>query len=122
MAEGMTTFLIDEKGDELEMVYHRVSMKDGREISSSFTLPPVTAQKLKALIRNEEIYLWNGFNKSNSVIATGRSFSLRAGFDNYQLKADGMVMVPEGYNEKHEILKNYLEDLVKRNYTEIGEV
>ncbi|MBR4175291.1 MAG: hypothetical protein IKR56_08130 [Lachnospiraceae bacterium] len=121
MGEGMKVFVIAEEGEFASMTYKNVSMEDGREVGSSFLIPLNMLNKLKALIASEEIFLWDGFNKNNSVIATGHSFDLKADFDNQTIKAHGMVMMPPGYKEKHEVLVNFLEGLVKTYYREISE-
>lgn len=122
MADGMTSYTISQEEDEILLIYQENSMTDGREIRSEMYLPPVVMQGIKKLIMDEKIFLWNGFNKMNSVIATGKSFSLKADFDNYKLNASGMGSMPPSYKEKHEIIIYYMKELVKKYYTEISEV
>lgn len=117
----MKVFVIAEQGEFSSMTYKNVSMVDGKEVGSDFLIPLNMMNKLKALIASEEIFLWDGFNKNNSVIATGHSFDLAADFDNQTIRAHGMVMMPPGYKEKHEVLVNFLEGLVKTYYREISE-
>ncbi len=121
LKDGMTAFVIKEDSDELSLLYQKTSLSDGKEIRSEMRIPLSMAQKLKGIIRDGRIYLWNGFNKSNSVIVSGRCFSLSAVFDNLTLKAEGVVMTPPGYDENHVLLVNFLTGLVKRYYTEIEE-
>lgn len=121
MAEGITSYTVSQEGDELLMIYQMKSMKDGTEVRSDVYMPLTVMQQIKALLMNENIFLWNGFNKSNSVIATGNSFLLKADFDNYRLKAEGMTMTPPAYDEKHEVLVGFLRELVMTYYTEISQ-
>ncbi len=122
MADGMTVFVIKQEDDCLSMIYQKTSMRDGKEIGSVLELPLDMAQKIKSLIRQSEIFLWNGYNKNNSVIQNGHSFTLEAVFDNYILRASAVSMMPPDYTEKHSLIKRFLEGLVKRYYTEISEV
>ena len=120
MAEGMTSYLLKDEGDSLSFIFLKTSMRDGEEIRSDMELPLSQAQQFKGLIRENQLYLWNGFNKSSSVIATGNSFTLKAVFDNYTLKASGMVMLPEDYEKKHQALSAFLKGIVRENYTDIS--
>jgi len=113
MAEGMTGYTIEEKNDAAEFTFQKYSMTDGHDDTKVFVLPLSVMQRVKQLLREERLYLWNGFNKSNSVIATGESFTLEAVFDKYRLKAYGMVMMPPVYKEKSEILVGFLDGLLE---------
>lgn len=113
IGDGMTVYVIEQEDEQLHMIYQKSSMRDGKELRRDIYMPLTVMQKLKKLLMDEKIFLWNGFNKTNSVIATGRSFVMKGSFDKYNLKAEGMVMMPPAYEEKHELLNNFLEGLVK---------
>lgn len=114
MSEGMTSYTLTEIDGNVQLIYQLTSMKDGAEDRKDIELELTVMNRLKALILNEQIFLWNGFNKSNSVIATGNSFNLKADFDNYKFKASGMVMLPPLYEEKHTLLVEFLNDLITK--------
>ena len=113
-SDMMTTFWLYDEEDRFVFRYVSAQLREGGEYSTELRLPLTVSGEIKNFIKEQELYLWNGFNKTNSVIATGKSFSLKADFDNYRLRAEGMVMVPKDYDEKHELLKNFLEGLLKK--------
>lgn len=113
MADGMTGYTIEEKDGAAVFTHQKYSMTDGHDESRAIYMPLSIMQRIKQLLREEKLYLWNGFNKSNSVIATGESFTLEAAFDRYRLKAYGMVMMPPVYKEKSEILISFLDGLIE---------
>lgn len=122
MSEGMTAFIVEQEGEQVSLSYRKVSMKDGREVGSNMFIPVERLQGLRDIIEKEEIFLWDGFHKTNSVISTGRSFAMNAHFENMDIRAEGIVMLPKDFDEKHSALTRYLTGLVKRYYTEITEV
>lgn len=122
MAEGMTSYLLNEENEQLHFVFLKTSMENGEQIRSDMYLPLNEAQSFKKIIRDEQIFIWNGYNKSSSIIATGNSFEIKAVFDNYNLKAAGVVMMPAGYEDKHKALIAFLNSIVQKYYTEISEL
>lgn len=112
MADGMTGYTLIEEDGSVHLTYQLYSMENGDNQLYEYYLPLNEMQRIKQLLREECIFLWNGFDKSNSIIATGDSFSLEGKFDRYHLKAYGMVMLPPGFNEKKKKLCNLLEKLI----------
>lgn len=122
MSEGMVSYTLTEEAGEIKMVYQKKSMKDGAEVLSEMLLPLTVFNELKSMFMDERLFLWNGFNKSNSVIATGASFNLHADFDYYRFRCQGMSMQPPAYEEKHELLSEYLKTLLLKHYSSIEQV
>lgn len=113
MTDGITSFSVRDMDGNILLDYLKSSLTDGKETAYSYNIDPVMMSKLKLLLKEEKIFLWNGFSKSNSVIATGMSFNLRGDFDRYHLKADGMTMLPKDFKEKHQVLVNFFEGIMK---------
>lgn len=115
LSEGQRSFTLTEEGDYVHLIYQKTSFGDGSEVRGDYAIPLTVMGQLKNVLMTNKIYLWNGFDKSNSVMAGADSFSLNAVFDRYRLHAYGMGMTPFGYKETGAILLNYLEGVVKAN-------
>lgn len=112
MRDGQNSFTILQEGDHLKCIYQKSFLENGEEERKEIDLPMNIMQHLKRVIKEERIFLWNGFQKSNSVMMDGYCFSLKADFDQYHLEASGIVMTPQNYDAGHEKLALFLETLI----------
>ena len=101
--------LIDDK------VYFSDKGMNGVELNiTNYELDKYTLSDIAKIINDNEIYKWNGFDKSDNDIFDGYSFSLRVTYvDGGEIKAHGYMKYPSNYDEAHEKLANYLESLAK---------
>lgn len=71
-------------------------------------------EELAKIINDNEIYKWNGFDKSDKNILDGSSFTLEVNYSNGKtLKAHGYMKYPKNYNEGHKVLSDFLEQIIE---------
>ena len=75
----------------------------------SQTLEQSDLERLNEIILSYEIYKWNGYYKSDSLIYDGHSFSLYVRYsDGATIEASGYMEYPENYDSASERLMGYL--------------
>ena len=67
--------------------------------------------ELAAILKEEAIFAWDGFDQRNTEVRDGFSFSLVAEFENRRIRARGYVNRPENFQKGHDRLSRYLLDL-----------
>ena len=70
--------------------------------------------QLIKILRDYDVYAWNGFSKIDKNILDGFSFSLEARFSDGSLKASGYMKYPKNFKEGHAALAEYLVSLAKK--------
>jgi hypothetical protein len=60
------------------------------------------------IMEEEDIFSWDGFDRSNQEIRDGFSFELDARFENRDVRARGYMERPENFRQGHEKLADYL--------------
>lgn len=71
-------------------------------------------EELTKIINDNEIYKWNGFDKSDKNILDGYDFNLEVNYSNGKsLKAHGYMKYPKNYNEGHKALSEFLEHIIE---------
>ena len=77
----------------------------------------VTEKELKEIaniIEKNEIYKWDGFDKSDPDVLDGDGFSLYVTYDsNDKIKAHGYMKYPKNYSKGANALKEYLDGLIE---------
>lgn len=87
-------------------------IQDGSSDEECYEIPMQIMQSLKYYIKDNNLFLLNGYNKSNSMIE-GDSFVLSADFDNYKLRAEGASMLPTGFDEINDGILKFFEGLTE---------
>lgn len=73
-------------------------------------------QALEKLIKDNDLWAWNGFSKRNAYVPDGESFALSAVFaDGRTLSASGNNAFPAVYREGTAAICNFFEDLMTRH-------
>ena len=63
------------------------------------------ADSLKAILEKYKVGKWNGFNKTNSMVMDGNSFTLDISMDEGDISAHGYMSWPSGYADfKEEVI------------------
>ena len=106
------SYTVSSDNDVIILSAQRIDYEKGETITHEYEIPPVVMQQLKALLRDNGVYMWKGFDKHNSMIE-GDSFVLRASFDNYSLYAEGASMLPAGFAKANEKIISFFEDMIK---------
>lgn len=71
---------------------------------------------LRALVKDHDLRKWDGFDKSNSLIADGSGFGLRVSFDDGTgITASGSNSFPEGYGEAAEAINDLFQGYLKKH-------
>lgn len=78
-------------------------------------LDAADVEALRALIDENDLWSWNGFQKSNSYVLDGDSFGLSASFaDGTELNAWGSNAYPKGYSAGAQAICAYFEALMEK--------
>lgn len=73
----------------------------------------VVLDDITKIVKENEIYKWDGFNKSDIFVSDGNGFSLSIKYsDGKEIEASGHMKYPNNYEVGHEALSSYLEKLV----------
>jgi len=90
------------------------------DLDVSAPIDPKHLQEIGELIDQQKIYQWNGFDKSDSQIMDGSSFTLEVLYENGEtLTAHGYMKYPAHYEEGHAALVAYLKALVDQYLPEV---
>ena len=73
--------------------------------------PENSLHEIMEIIETYSIRRWNGFHESDIDIDDGYSFKISAVYENDTLNAYGHMLFPEGYDEGHQALAGYLDNL-----------
>lgn len=71
---------------------------------------------LLSIIEDNDIYSWDGFDKSADV-TDGYGFSLQIAFDNAKLAAHGYMMEPDNYDIGHSAIETYFDIIIEAQQT-----
>lgn len=100
--------IIDEKIVFTKKGYNNEKLNMEKEIDKSYL------EELAKIINDNEIYKWNGFDKSDKNILDGSSFNLEVNYSNDKsLKAYGYMKYPKNYKEGHKALSDFLEQIIE---------
>ena len=84
------------------------------EHDSVVLLPGETADDLSELIRLNQIWSWNGFDKTQQGIADGFGFHLEVVYENRTLYSRGYGYTPQGFEEGSEAIEEFFADIERR--------
>lgn len=84
-----------------------MSNKLEKEISEDKVL------ELENILKENEIYKWNGFDKSDNNVLDGHDFSLYYKNNNQTISASGYMMYPDGYKNFKTIIDTFYSELFK---------
>ena len=76
--------------------------------NESYSIPADEAflSQIEALVAEHDLWTWNGFKKTNSLIQDGDSFSLYVTFaDGNSIEASGNNSYPQGYGGVYEAIE-----------------
>ena len=69
-------------------------------------------EDIKKIINENEIYKWDGFDKSNDNVMDGSEFNLEVIYDDgSKIVAHGYMKYPDNYEESSKPLKEYLDSI-----------
>lgn len=102
--------------DGVERIYFTAEGYDNGLISVNEEIEEAVLDDIVAIMKDENIFAWDGFDQSNTEVRDGFSFSLRAKFENRTVRANGYMKAPDNFKEGHQRLSEYLLSLAK-NYT-----
>ncbi len=70
--------------------------------------------ELEKIIKDNEIYNWDGFDEYDQDVYDGYGFTLKIEYkDGKKTEAQGYMLYPKNYDEGHKALVNYFESLYK---------
>ena len=123
---ALTAFSFNHGGMSMDQIFsYAVYERDGRMLADfelycryeieGVELDEADVEALRALIDENDLWSWNGFQYSNSCILDGDSFSMRADFaDGTQLSAWGSNAYPDGYSAGAQAICAYFEALMEK--------
>ena len=101
---------LEREGDKAHLTVNRYKGSDVEIIDIMVDADCLT--ELSKIINDNEIYKWNGFDKSDDDIMDGEGFSLSVAYDDgKKIEAHGYMKFPSGYKEGASRLTEYLERL-----------
>lgn len=87
---------------------NEMSNKLKKEVSKDKVL------ELEKILEENDIYKWNGFNKSDNNVLDGHDFNLYYKKDNKEtISASGYMMYPDGYKNFKNIIDTFYSELFK---------
>lgn len=123
---ALTTFSFNHGGMSVDQIYsYAVYEQDGCMLADfdlycryeieGVELDGEDVKALRTLIDENDLWSWNGFQKSNSNILDGDSFGLSASFaDGTELSAWGSNAYPKGYSAGAQAICAYFESLMEK--------
>ncbi len=71
-------------------------------------------KEIQKIINEQEIYKWNGFDKTDENVLDGSGFTLSVNYSNGEnIEAHGYMRYPKNFKEASDVLLEYLETLEK---------
>ena len=90
------------------MGFNGVALDVARTVDSAALL------RLQEIIKAHSLHKWDGFYESDDDVLDGYSFDLSAEFDDGQtLSASGYMKYPKNYDDAHDALTAFFEELVQ---------
>ena len=124
---ALTAFSFNHGGMSTDQIFsYAVYERDGRMLADfelycryeieGVELDAADVEALRALIDENDLWLWNGFQESNSYVLDGDSFGLSASFaDGTELSAWGSNAYPDGYSAGAQAICAYFEALMEKH-------
>lgn len=92
--------------------YIEANGQNGVDLRIDKQIDDSVLEDISTIINENEIYKWYGFDKRNTSIYDGYSFLLEVEYeDGEKASAKGYMSYPKNYDEGHEVLSNYLENI-----------
>ncbi|MGN0183738.1 MAG: hypothetical protein ACI4AL_01365 [Aristaeellaceae bacterium] len=123
---ALTAFSFNHGGMSMDQIFsYAVYERDGRMLADfelycryeieGVELDAADVEALRALIDENDLWSWDGFQRSNSYVLDGDSFGLSAAFaDGTELSAWGSNAYPEGYSAGAQAICAYFEALMEK--------
>ncbi len=123
---ALTAFSFNHGGMSMDQIFsYAVYERDGRMLADfdlycryeieGVELDAADVEALRELIDENDLWSWNGFQKSNSYVLDGDSFGLSASFaDGTELSAWGSNAYPKGYSAGAQAICAYFEALMEK--------
>lgn len=90
--------------------YIKAKGMNGIELNVEKEVDDTVLKDISKIVKDNRIYEWNGFDKKDSHILDGYSFSLTIKYsDGKEIKANGYMKYPNNYETNHKVLVDYLE-------------
>ena len=71
-------------------------------------------EEIQKIINEQEIYKWNGFDKTDKNVLDGSGFNLSVNYSNGEnIEAHGYMRYPKNFKEASDVLLEYLKTLEK---------
>ena len=103
---GSCTYIVeakDEKAIYKINCYGMNTTEEEKEVDASYL------KELQKIIDENEIYKWDGFDKSDDGVMDGSGFSLNVSYANGKsIKAHGYMKYPSNYQAGHKALLDFL--------------
>lgn len=123
---ALTAFSFNHGGMSMDQIFsYAVYERDGRMLADfelycryeieGVELDAADVEALRALIDENDLWSWNGFQESNSYVLDGDNFGLSASFaDGTELSAWGSNAYPKGYSAGAQAICAYFETLMEK--------
>jgi hypothetical protein len=106
------TYVINKTSGKYVLTYSKGEAGDA--LVQMHTLKDSDVRKLEDLIKKHGIDKWDGFNEVNTGELDGSNFTLEIVYSSGEsIKAEGFMKFPDNYDEGHEALVDFLNDLVE---------
>lgn len=97
---------------ENESTYFLASGSNGVDLNINVQVDKSVLVDLTKIVMDYKVWKWDGFRKQDDNVIDGYSFYLKVVFENDTISAYGYMKEPKNYEQVHEVLESYFEELV----------